>query len=116
MVASRLLSGSSRTPKDRLQITPPPLLRHGPLELQETGMLEKHQHKATHQRIVERIAQLLGGTRVFHLAESGRQEIGNRFSGETREGPHPYSLAKRKNSRAPTPSFQAFPYNRKLLG
>src|SRR5215813_7611212 len=46
-------------PKDRLQITPLALLLHRPLELQQTGMLEKHQGKATHHRVGQGVVPLL---------------------------------------------------------
>ena len=70
--------GDLAHPEDRLQITPLAPFLHRPLKLQETGMLEKHQRKATHQGIVQGIAELLGGPRIFNRAERGGQEINNR--------------------------------------
>jgi hypothetical protein len=66
-------------PEDRLQITPPPLLFHRSLELQQTGMLKKHHRKATHQRVMQGVAELLGSTSIVHVTEGGGQEIHNRF-------------------------------------
>ena len=74
----------------RLHITPLSPLFHRPLKLQETGMLEKHQRKATHQRIVQGIAEPVGGTGLFHRAEGCGQEIDNRFSRQTLERAHPH--------------------------
>jgi hypothetical protein len=42
-----------------LQITALSLLRHRPLKLQETGMLEKHHRKATPQRLAQGVPQLI---------------------------------------------------------
>jgi hypothetical protein len=66
-------------PKDRLRITAPPLVLHRTLELQQTGMLKKHQRKATQQRIVQGIAELVGGARIVHFAKGGGQQIDHRF-------------------------------------
>jgi len=66
-------------PKDRLQITAPPLVFHRALKLQETRMLKKHQRKATQQRIGQGIAELGGGSRIFHFATGCGQQIDNRF-------------------------------------
>ena len=70
-------------PKDRLQITAPPLVFHRALKLQETGMLKKHHRKSAQQRIVQGIAELGDGTRILHLPERGPEKIDNRFYRQT---------------------------------
>ena len=102
-------------PADRLQVPPLALLLPRPLKLQQTRMLENHHRKATHYGVMEGITESVGGTRLFHGAESGRQQVDYCFSGETLEGTHLSRLAKRKNSRAPTPILRAFTRNRELL-
>jgi hypothetical protein len=78
-------------------------------------MLKKPHRKAPHHRIGQGVAELLGGSRIFYGTKRGGQEVDNGFSCETLERTHLYRLAKRKNSRAPTPILQAFRRNRELL-
>jgi hypothetical protein len=42
-------------------------------------MLEKHPRKATHQGVMEWIAELLDGARILHRAKRGSEEVNNCF-------------------------------------
>jgi hypothetical protein len=66
-------------PKHRLQITPPALLFHCSLKLQQTGMLEKHHRKPTHQGVMEGVAELRSGPRIVHSTEGCGQQVDNCF-------------------------------------
>src|SRR4249920_1447419 len=79
-------------------------------------MLKKHHRKATHQGVLQGIAELLDRAGISHRAKRRSEEVNNCFEGKTLEGTHLYRVAKRKNSRAPTPCLRAFRRNRGLLG
>src|SRR6188472_1383300 len=78
-------------------------------------MLKKHHRKATHQGVLQGIAELLDRAGISHRAKRSSEEVNNCFEGKTLEGTHLYRVAKRKNSRTPTPCLRAFRRNRGLL-
>src|SRR6185369_17656175 len=78
-------------------------------------MLKKPHRKATPQGVLQGIAELLDRAGISHRAKHSSEEVNNCFEGKTLEGTHLYRVAKRKNSRAPTPCLRAFRRNRGLL-
>ena len=78
-------------------------------------MLKNHERKTAHPRVMPGIAELGSGAGIVHRVKCGGQEVDNRFSGQTPERSHPYNIAKRKNSDAPTSSLRGFFRNRELL-
>jgi hypothetical protein len=66
-------------PENRLQVTSAALLLHRPLELQQTGVLEKHHGKATHQGVRQPIAEVVRCPGILHRAKPRGQEVNNRL-------------------------------------